>query len=359
MTQVTSKSSNKVAPRPSPGYLMAPFGWAAKPLAAILEADPSLYRSLFTLSRQRMHLIALALAHWPGEIDASFARLVIGGAALAVLDAVLGRRPAGLKRALGHLPVGALPRASYQHLIELLEEPATAKLLYHRDSLEAEYLGMLHSIPAPLRRIAARAIDNVHIRPEGLGDGLRILAARGAAPSFDALVTDLAAIRQPAQFIARVAKLVQQLPLPEALPPRVVGGARRLDDIGEIRRLAKCWKNCLADGYLNAVNDGRAAIYLWPDALAPAACVVNRHGRLGWALQDAKGPENADLPPARLQEIWRTFAAAGAFPGRLRLKRSNTRRVRRHCCKQSGAADAATSTMRRCAKIPTRSKPPC
>ena len=310
MTQVKNESSDKVAPQPSPGYLMAPFGWAAKPLAAMLEADPSLYRSLFTLSRQRMHLIALALAHWPGEIDASFARLVIGGAAPAVLDAVLGRRPAGLKRALGHLPVGALPRASYQHLIELLEEPATAKLLYHRDSLEAEYLGMLHSIPVPQRRIAASATDNVHVRPEGLRDGLRILAARGAAPSFDALVTDLAAIRQPAQFIARVAKLVQQLPLAETLPPRVVGGARRLDDIGEIRRLAKRCKNCLAC-YLNAVNDGRAAVYLWPDVLAPAACVVNRHGRLGWALQDAKGPENADLPPARLQEIWRTFAAAG------------------------------------------------
>jgi len=40
---------------------MAPFGWAAKPLAVMLEADPSLYWALFTLSRRRMHLIALAL----------------------------------------------------------------------------------------------------------------------------------------------------------------------------------------------------------------------------------------------------------------------------------------------------------
>jgi hypothetical protein len=81
MTQVANESSDKVAPQRSPGYLMAPFSWAAKPLAAMLEADCSLYQSPFTLSRQRMHLIAFALAHWPGEIDASFARLVIGACA--------------------------------------------------------------------------------------------------------------------------------------------------------------------------------------------------------------------------------------------------------------------------------------
>jgi hypothetical protein len=310
-TQVTNESSDKVAPQRSPGYLMSPFGWAAKPLAAMLEADCSLYQSLFTLSRQRMHLIALALAHWPGEINASFARLVIGGAPPMVLDAVLGRRPAGLKRALSHLPVGVLPRASYKHLIELLEEPATAKLLYHLDSLQEEYLRLLHNIPGPLRRIAAGAINDLGIKPEGLVDGLRFLAARGAAPSFDALVADLAAIRQPMQFIARIGNLVQQLPLPEPIPPAMVGGARRLDNASEIRRLAKQWKNCLASFHLTAVNDGRAAVYFWPDAQAPAACVVTRHGRLGWALEDAKGPENVDLPPARLDEIHRAFDAAG------------------------------------------------
>jgi hypothetical protein len=52
-----------------PGYLTAPLGWAAAPLATLLERDSSLYPALFTLSRRRMHLIALALAHCPGEID--------------------------------------------------------------------------------------------------------------------------------------------------------------------------------------------------------------------------------------------------------------------------------------------------
>ena len=308
MTQVVNESS---APQRSPGYLMAPFRWAAQPLAALLEADRSLYPALFTLTRSRMHLIALTLAHWGGEMDAPFARLVMLGAPTAVLDAALGRRPAGLRRALGHLPVGVLPRASYHHLIALLEEPATAKLIYHVELVQEEYLALLHSIPTPLRRIAAGAIEDLRIKPGGLADGLRLLAARGAASSFDALVADLAAIRQPAQFLARIGKLVSQLPLPDLLPPATVGGARRLDDIAEICQLAKRWKNCLADCYLDAVNESRSAIYLWPHAQAPAVCAVNRHGRLGWALQDAKGPENSDLPPSRLEEIYCAFTAAG------------------------------------------------
>jgi hypothetical protein len=138
---------------------------------------------------------------------------------------------------MGHLPVGVLPRTSYRQLIELLETPATAKLLYHLDSIQEEYVGLPHSIPTPLRRIAAGAIGDLCIKPDGLVDGLRFLAARGAAPSFDALVADLAAIRQPAQFLARIGNLVQQLPLPESLPAIKVGGARRLDGVAEICRL--------------------------------------------------------------------------------------------------------------------------
>jgi hypothetical protein len=87
MAQVTNEDSDQVVPQRCPGYLMMPFGWAAKPLAAVLEADRSLYLALFTLSRRRMHLIALALSHWHGEIEASFARLLMLGVPSIVLDA--------------------------------------------------------------------------------------------------------------------------------------------------------------------------------------------------------------------------------------------------------------------------------
>ena len=48
----------------SPGHLLAPPGWAVKPLVSVLEHDPSLYRALFSMSHTGLHLIGLALAHW-------------------------------------------------------------------------------------------------------------------------------------------------------------------------------------------------------------------------------------------------------------------------------------------------------
>jgi len=47
----------------APGYLLTPFGWAAQPLAAMIQTDPALVTQLFELDRPRMHVIALALAH--------------------------------------------------------------------------------------------------------------------------------------------------------------------------------------------------------------------------------------------------------------------------------------------------------
>lgn len=287
MTQAEIGSSDRHKAERPPGYLMAPFGWAAKPLAGMLKAEPSLCSALFTLSRQHMHLIALSLAHWHGALDAQFARLVMAGLPATVLDHVLGRRPPGLKRALGHLPVGVLPRHSYLHLIELLEDPAAAKLIYHAHCLSEEYLSGLHATPSSLRWFVGSTGEGA--TASGLSDGLRLLAARGAAANFETLVANLSATRQPAQFAARLARLIEQLPLPPIMPPQDVGGARRIDRAVDIRRLAKRWKNCLADGYLDTVNDGRAAVYFWPHAQAPAACVVTRHGRLAWTLFDAKG----------------------------------------------------------------------
>jgi hypothetical protein len=212
----------------------------------------------------------MRLAHWPGEAEPSFARL-LGGAPAAVLDGILGRRPAGLKRALDRLPVSVLLPESYRHLIELLDEPAIAKFIYHIELLTDDCICFLYDVPAPLRRIVALAVDGSLLNPKGLMDGLRFLASRGAASSFDALVAELSAIRQPAQMMADLGKLVQQLPLPEPIPPVVVVGARRLDSGTELRGLAKRWNNCLAGLYLDAVDNGRAAVYLWFDAESPAA----------------------------------------------------------------------------------------
>jgi hypothetical protein len=198
---------------------------------------------------------------------------------------------------------------TYRHLVALLEEPAVAKLIQHAHFITGDYLDALSDIPSPLRRIVALAKQDLSLEVEGLGAGLRILAQRGAAPSFDALVDQLASISQPSQFVAQIRNLVLDLPLPSFVPPASVGHAQRIDDINHIRRLGKQWKNCLST-YVDGVVQCRNAVYLWPDKKAPAICVVEWHGRLGWVLEDAKGPENIELAPNRFDEIRKAFAAA-------------------------------------------------
>jgi hypothetical protein len=103
--------------------------------------------------------------------------------------------------------------------------------------------------------------------------------------------------------------LVSELPLPQTLPPKKIGIARRIDATADIRALAKRFKNCLAT-YPGQIDAGACAIYLWDDPAEPAVCLVTRHGRLGWCLREALGPSNAELAGKQLQEITTAFAKA-------------------------------------------------
>ena len=48
-----------------------------------------------------------------------------------------------------------------------------------------------------------------------------------------------------------------------------------------------------------------------PGAERPAACLLNRHGRLGWFLDEVKGPRNVEIEPQQLALIRTAFADVG------------------------------------------------
>lgn len=296
-----------------PGYLLTPFGWAAKPLAAIVQSEPELLRHMFELDRPRMHAIALALAHLDDDPAPHLAPILFRASIREVLYRVVGRAPAGIKRVLLRLPFAVLSRQGYKRLIELLDEPQSAKLLHHLKDAEItdSTVRVLYEVPAVLRPVLAevvRFIERID-RLDHFPDGLRWLVWRGAAASFDALIADLAAQAQPGQLVARLKKLVSELPLPPTLPPAQIGMAQRVDATADICSLGKHFRNCLAN-YAQQVDAGACAIYLWSDSTAPAVCLVTRHGRLGWSLSEALGPSNAQLDGNQLQEITIAFAKA-------------------------------------------------
>jgi len=311
MTQNVRKiAAIEATTRYTPGHLLAPFGWAADAVGAMVEAEPTLLFHLFELGRARMHLIALALAHL-NEFSPDIGVFLASGSVRAVTERILGRCPTGIKRALNILPPRVMPPVNYRRLVELLANPDTAKLLHHTRSIDSSKIEALHGIPVPLRNPFMVHVLERHEGASGFSDGLRLLVQRGAAPSFDALVHELSTVSQPGQLSAKLRDIVEALPLlPNTFPPIQVGDARRLDQPVTIRALAKSWSNCLAS-YLNDIDAGTCAVYLWQDSHAPAACSVRKYGRLGWFLEQVKGPQNVDIEPEQLAKIHSAFSEVG------------------------------------------------
>jgi hypothetical protein len=295
-----------------PGYLFTPFGWAGQKLAAMTgPPEAGLLAQLFELDRKRMHLVALALAHLDCELTPELASFFLRASVREVLRRVLGHSPLGIRRVLSLLPFAVLSQQSYRYLVQLLDDPETRKLpqyLFDTELTDA-MIRVLLEVPAPLRAVALAVRGSVE-RLETLPDGLRLLVSRGAAPTLDALVGDLATRSQPGQFIGRIRQHIASLPLPETLPPAQIGMARRIDSTEELCTLGKRFRNCIGD-LIDGVDAGEFAIYLWDDPTAQAVCQVSRHGRLGWALSEAVGPRNVDLAHDPLQAIRSAFAQAG------------------------------------------------
>jgi hypothetical protein len=167
----------------------------------------------------------------------------------------------------------------------------------------------LAALPESLRR---PAIFKLFGQIEGMDSfvrGLQFLSAR-AGVSFGYLIEHLGSFDQPEQVLAKIADLAESLPLPECLPDPRIGPFVRLDNVAEIRSLAKAWRNCLVD-HLHEVNEGTNLIYLSAEDALPAAALVVRVQRLGWALAQIKGPKNIDLDRRQAIRHSEKFAAAG------------------------------------------------
>jgi hypothetical protein len=144
----------------------------------------------------------------------------------------------------------------------------------------------------------------------GLIDSLQFFVSRGGGSNVDELIAELATVTAWPQLAGMVEFWVGRLPLPETMPPATVGNARRLDRVDTVCSLGRAWRNCLAS-YGSAIDGGSCAVYLWEDAERPAACLINRHGRLGWLLDEVKGPRNSEVEPKQLALIGTAFADVG------------------------------------------------
>jgi hypothetical protein len=185
-----ARQEDKMAPvgrverRAPPGFLLGPFSWAGEPVSKLTDLGPAICVNLCKIGRARMHLIALALAYLEDQLTSDLARLLVCGSVRQIITETLRHDlPAGLSRAVAHMPANALAKESYRRLIELLHHGPTAKLLFHVDAINDAMVDVIYHTPATLRRpvmLLAMNRGSDWSRFAGLSDGLRILVGRGS-----------------------------------------------------------------------------------------------------------------------------------------------------------------------------------
>jgi hypothetical protein len=306
--------SSEIATRHiQPGCLLGPFGWVADALLGIVAAKPHLIIDLLAINCQRIHLIALTLANLESEVTPELAELLMRGSVREITGHIPMLDSGIIEQVLGrHFPSSVLERRNYQRLVPLLADSNASCFLQSADYVSDFIINTLHELPPLLRNASViNALDPVELE-YGFADGLRFLVSRGVAPCFDALVSELASISEEERLCSRIAELVETLPLPTEFPPPQVQKARRVDSPPEIRSLSKTWGIGLAD-HIQEINAGTCALYLWEDGDFSASCSVTRCERLGWFLNEIRGPRNSEIDGRQRGQIRSAFDQGG-FP---------------------------------------------
>jgi hypothetical protein len=296
-----------------PGHLLESFGWAAGAVTEIVAAQPHLLVDLLAIDCQRMHVIAMALANLESEATAKLAELLMRGSVRTVTEHISTLDPIIVERVFGRrFPSSALERTSYRRLVSLLADSNASSFLQDADYVSDFIISALHGLPPPLRNACViNLLDPIELE-YGFCDGLRFLVSRGAAPNFEVLVSELAAISDEDRLVSRIGELVETLPLPTEFPLPQIQKARRIDWPTEVRSLAEAWNNGLAD-YVGEINTGAGALYLWEDGDFSASCSVIKCERLGWFLNEVRRLDDTEIDPRQRAKIRFAFEQAG-FP---------------------------------------------
>jgi len=270
---------------------------------------PAPHTPFLTAPAARRHLVCLALAL--GR-EAAVGDGLLAGRLRGAIRAVADPAPAGLERALGRLGETAWTGAAYRKLLELLADRKAAKLLRHAEVIDADAVGRLAGLPAPMGR-------ELHLSLVITDDGAAAVSEACGAIAFRCgpAAADAAAARwADAETEAALFDAVREDLYPEPPAPPHPGTARLkpLATKAELREAARRYGNCLA-GRVNHAVSGFSAYYEWTEA--PGAVVeVSRDAVFGWRLEEAKGPSNAVLAKDVREALTSELALMGVYVGR-------------------------------------------
>lgn len=280
----------------------------AQQVAQIFGPDLAPY---LTAPDRRRHLWHCCLAApdcpiWsePTVDLAALHRRLLRGKGKHLIAEAYGACPPGLERALGKLGAKARPRAVYAALVAALgRDDAGAKLLRHVRDLPDTMILAVAELPP---RLCTKALIAALRTFDDVEKGLPFFA--WTIERLEALVgVDLTdAVRRSRQPLALLRRMHQKLPFP---PPPWPGNTLLvpLTSRDQLRAAGARLRNCLRDadtlcGAVREVVRGDIYHYEWRGD-EPSLLSFRRVEPLGWALEEAKGMDNAPLSQRTRAEI--------------------------------------------------------
>lgn len=296
------------APVPTPSEPTALLKLVAGEVAADAAAIwPDPHTAFLTANAARRHLVCMAFALGRPVADA----VLVGRLREAIRD-VLDGAPVGLERALGRLGETAWTTFAYRKLLELLADPAAAKVLRHAETIHLATIVRLTRLPEPMGRaleLAGLITDDAATAVDEAAGAIAMRAGRAEA--------DAAALRWAgAETEAALFEAVREDLYPEPPAPPFPGTPtlRPLATKAAMRDAARRYSNCLATRVNHAVG-GFSAYYEW--LWGPGAIVeISRDAIFGWRLEEAKGPNNERLYRDARLALVAELGALGVHVGR-------------------------------------------
>lgn len=309
-----------VAALRAPTAARGPYGWLTPYVAQLAANNAEIASRVLILTREELHFIALVLSLMgDGREDPC---------AIADLARALGRVPRktvlcnfapcadpGLTKLAAKLAGRVWRPSAYARVAALWSEPHARKVLAHLPSVSRRQAAMLARLPAPYR---TRGVLKMIKERRDLKE---LLFAIEVVRRVRLDLTDrqiLASLeRADGSYISDwVMRHYEHVPFPEAPTGAIsVGTCGTLRPIGtysEVSATAHEFDNCIRRRHWRILKgDSYLYRYMPGDGREDAVIELRRAPVIGWTLEEAKRPKNAELLGVDREAIFKALREQG------------------------------------------------
>lgn len=280
----------------------------ASSLQRMADLESRFLPFLLECDAKKRQLIYFCLERGDAAAMGSFAQEAMHLPAKKLLAKYSPMAPDGLAQALGK--IGARPKSHrfYGKLLEALRRRATAKSIWHAQSITEDLLDAVLGLPPEALSGRLVKFAGRHRRSIIVSEAIHLTEVLLPRHDHEKAIRALSRVGTGREFGNWVSRWIESADFPS--PPWAgTNKIRPLVSAEAIRDAARRYRNCLGDLVRTAVI-GESAFYekVGPH---PAIIEVALRGRLGWFVRDIRGPGNKDIDRDTHAEVLAQFEKAG------------------------------------------------